>query len=296
MKFSIRFADQIVGVLIILALAILIVVVFMIGKSQRWFVRDLQYVTYLTSANGVRTNMGVQYKGITIGHVKKIALARDDEVEVTFTIFEEYSDRVRYGSLVEVQVSPIGLGNSFIFYSGNGTDLMPEGTVIPEVNSAAGKILISNNQIDMPESTDSIVNIINRINQILADLEMVTGDIGERINPILEGVPNILSNVERITGGIADPDGALMTALERDGSVTTILEDLAGIIGNLEEVSNFIPAQLPQLAVLISDINVTLMQVQDLMTSLLNNPLLKGGVPERIETGPTGAGMRDLEF
>jgi len=46
MRFSIRFADQVVGTLVVLALAILIFAILMVGRSQRWFVQDYEYRTY----------------------------------------------------------------------------------------------------------------------------------------------------------------------------------------------------------------------------------------------------------
>ncbi|MCL1958043.1 MAG: MCE family protein, partial [Spirochaetes bacterium] len=164
MKFSIRFADKIVGALVLLGLALLIFVIFMLGKNQRWFARDRQYKTYFTSASGISPNMAVQYKGFTIGHVKKIRLSDDDSVEVSFTIFEEYGDRVKDGSVVEILINPIGLGNTFIFYTGRGAKLIPEGNTIPEINSAEGRRLVLMGLVDRQESTgDAITGIMNQV-------------------------------------------------------------------------------------------------------------------------------------
>ena len=107
MKFTIRFADQIVGVFIILALGIVIFAIFMLGSSQRWFSRDYYFRTYFPSATGLSQNMAVQYKGFTIGHVKSIKLDANDQVEVRFTVFDTYIDRVRHGSMVDVSTSPL---------------------------------------------------------------------------------------------------------------------------------------------------------------------------------------------
>ena len=129
MKLMIRFADQIVGAFIILALGALIFVIFMLGSSQRWFSRDYNFKTYFTSASGLSQNMPIQYKGFTIGHVKSINLADDDRVEVEFTIFDTYIERVKNGSLVEVSVSPLAAlgGNQFLFYPGLGKTLSRRG-------------------------------------------------------------------------------------------------------------------------------------------------------------------------
>jgi phospholipid/cholesterol/gamma-HCH transport system substrate-binding protein len=322
MKFSIRFADQIVGVLVILALAILVFVIFMLGKSQRWFTRDLQYTTYFNSASGLSNNMAIQYKGFTIGHVKKFELTEKDTVEVTLSIFEEHSQRVKEGSLVEVSVSPIGLGNSFIFYPGKGNNLIPEGMEIPEKNSDTAKLIIAAGMVEIPEASDGISSIINNVNSILETIKVSLNGSEETGEPNLEQIISnvkdttagltalaqtlsdqispILGNLQTVTDQISDPSGTVMSVLGSDGSLSTSLtsaiDSLASIIDNLDKTSAFIPAQLPQVGVLISDLNGALRTAQGVLTSIANNPLLKGGIPEYKETGPGAASPRDMEF
>jgi len=323
MKFSIRFADKIVGTLVILALAILIVVIFMLGSSQRWFARDYQYRTYFISASGLSPNMAVQYKGFTIGNVKKIKLSEDDNVEVHFTIFEEYQDRVKDGSVVEILVNPIGLGNSFIFYPGKGKEILPEGSIIPEINSPEARLLMSSGLVDRQESTgDSIVNIVNNareilenvnialsgskgsdeitLGQIILNIERVTASISEVTDALTQMLNPILENIEVVTGQISDPSGTVMSILDSEGPIytdlTSSIHSIADMIENLNKTSDFIPSQLPQVAILINDLSVALRSAQDVLTAVSNNPLLRRGIPERTETAPGGSGNRNLDF
>jgi phospholipid/cholesterol/gamma-HCH transport system substrate-binding protein len=320
MKFSIRFADQIVGALVILALAILVVVVFMLGKTQRWFVNDVQYKTYFTSASGISRNMAVKYKGFTIGHIKKLSLSDDDRVEIMFTIFEEYSHRVTEGSLVGVQESPIGLGSSFNFYPGKGKEPIPVGYVIPEVNSVEAQLYIRRGMADSPKSNDSIGNIVNQVSEtlenvnvilgtvnrslagadgepalgpIIKNIEKVTEDITIMTGTLSEQIEPLMKNIESLTAKISDPSGAVMGILGADGPLYKGINSIAEIIENLNKTTEFIPAQLPQVAVAINELNIILRQVQDLLTAIANNPLLKGGIPEHNETGPGGANPRN---
>jgi phospholipid/cholesterol/gamma-HCH transport system substrate-binding protein len=306
MKFSIRFADQIVGILVVLALVILVFVVFMLGKNQRWFVHDSEYKTYFTSASGISRNMAIQHKGFTIGHVKNLSLSDDDRVEIIFTIFEEYAKRVTEGSVVEVQESPIGLGSSFVFYFGRGIEQIPEGSVIPEANSPEAKQYITRGLTDITKTSDSIGNIVNQVNSILdtinqalvgangedsignivSNVEGVTANLNSLTRELNDQLKPLISNLELFTAGISDPKGPLNEGIK----------SLAGIIENLNKTSEFIPAQLPQIAVAINELNIVLRQVQDVLTSVANNPLLKGGIPEQNETGPTGASPRDQKF
>jgi phospholipid/cholesterol/gamma-HCH transport system substrate-binding protein len=306
MKFSIRFADQIVGTLVVLALAILVFVVFMIGKNQRWFVNDNQYKTYFTSASGISPNMPVLHKGFTIGHVKKLSLSYDDRVEIIFTIFEEYAHRVTEGSVVEVQESPIGLGSTFVFYPGKGTEIIPDGNVIPEVNSPEAKPYMARGLTEIPKANDSIGNIVNQVNsiletinkalvgangedsivQIVGDVQGVTGNLNTLTTELTDQLKPLITNLESFTAQISDPKGPLYEGLI----------SLAGIIENLNKTSEFIPAQLPQIAVAVNELNIVLKQIQDVLTSIANNPLLKNGIPEQNETGPTGANPRNQKF
>ena len=78
MKFKIRFADQIVGLFLILSLVSVVFIIIMLGRSQRWFAKDYAFNTVLLSATGLSKNMPVQYKGFTIGNVKNFYLNGDD--------------------------------------------------------------------------------------------------------------------------------------------------------------------------------------------------------------------------
>jgi phospholipid/cholesterol/gamma-HCH transport system substrate-binding protein len=337
MKFSIRFADQIVGVFIILALGMLVFVVFMLGSSQRWFSRDYHFKTYFNSASGLSENMPVQYKGFTIGHVKSFDLSGDDLVEVRFTIFDTYVDRVKQGSLVEILVSPIGLGNQFMFYSGAGSGLVAEGETIPAVNSSEGKRLLASGQALLPDRNDSINNMMNQANTLLAILNGVLTDVDEAfkgtdqttvgrtlgnvelaaaglelmsrklpddldmmVTGIMDQLRPILSDLNALSQSLADPNGSVMSVLDSGGDVYTdliiSLDAISGLLQNLKQVSDFIPPQLPQLAALLFDLQTALKSAEDVLVALTNNPLLKGGLPERKEVPAGGARPRDLEF
>ena len=333
MKFNIRFADQIVGGLIILALAIVIFVIFMLGSSQRWFSRDYHYKSYFTSASGLSQNMAVQFKGFTIGHVTTIRLAEDDRVEVRFTVYDTYVDRVRQGSLVEVLISPIpGIGNQFVFYPGTGTEPVPEGEIIPSVNSSEGKRLLATGLAMRPERDDSINNIMNRAGTLLTTLNETlielqgsgNSDLGRAVRNVEQSTANlsrtidelpkelmasltgliaqidpVLENLNRFSASLANPDGTVMAVLESDEIYAGLTDSLASIsatLRNLEKTSEFIPAQLPQVAVLLADLHTTLKTAEDVLVALTNNPLLKRGVPEHQETRAGGSRPRDLEF
>jgi phospholipid/cholesterol/gamma-HCH transport system substrate-binding protein len=317
MKFSIRFADQIVGALIVLAVGIIIFVIFMLGSNQRWFSHDAHFYTYFPSASGLSQNMAIQYKGFTIGRIKSIRLDEKDQVEVRFSIFDTYIDRVRKGSLVEVIVSPIGAlgGNQFVFYPGTGTELLDEGDTIPEASSAEGKRLLAIGLAQRPDRDDSILNIINNVGTIIADVQdalkgtdqtslgRTMGSVeaaAADVDKLMAELEPALANIRSLSDQMADPNGSLAKVLDSEGRVysdlTSSLDAISATLKNLEKTSDFIPAQLPQVAVVVNDLHSALEVFEDVLVALTNNPLLKQGVPERKETRIGGSQTRNLEF
>jgi len=338
MKFSIRFADQIVGALIILAMVILVFVIFMLGSNQRWFSRDYNFKTYFPTASGLSKNMPVQYKGFTIGRVKSFELA-GDQVEVHFTIFDTYIDRVKNGSLIDILVSPIGGlgGNQFMFFPGMGKDLVPEGETIPAVNSAEGKQLMAMGLAVHSDRDDSVNNIMNSVGTLLGTLNVLLGDMQEAfegtertslgrtmggleqaasglqqmaqklptdiegsINRIMVQIEPLLVNLRQVSNKIADPDGSIAAILDADGDVykdlVKSLDALSGTLRNVEKTSEFMPSQVPQLAAMIAELRGLINTMQDVGTAAKNNPLLKGGIPEKKGSNTGGASNRDMEF
>jgi len=332
MKFKIRFADQIVGLFIVFSLVSLVFVTVMLGRSQRWFARDVSFYTTMQTAGGLSRNMPVQYRGFTIGNVRHFYLFNDG-VTVYFTIHEEYRDRARLGSTVEMLSSPIGLGNQFLFHPGRGEEL-PEDSFVPVLGSPQARDLIRRGLAVEPQHDDSIAIIMSRANSVLDELYRTLAQVNEAfgtgtddtelgliagslrrtmagaealpqtvtqlIDRVNEDLVSILSNINTLTTELADPDGLFFAVLDTDGEVyTNLLESLgsiASILENLDRAAAFVPAQLPQIAGLIMDLRGTMRTAEDVLVALTNNPLLRRGVPGRPETESGGVNPRNIRF
>lgn len=310
MKFRIRYADQIVGLLVILALGSLIAVIFLLGSQQRWFSRDYQYKTYAATASGLGVNMPVLLKGIQIGAVKRFNLTDDDKVEVNFTIYSEYNDKVKLGSLIQIVASPIGLGTQFNFYPGLGSEPVEEFDLIPTDTSAEGRRLNERGLSSIPVQSDTIAILISKVNNLLDSIQITVNEVnlalqgneksvlGRTLGLLpaeMEGIHEIIQDIAVITGQLQQPDGVL-SLLDGKGELVTGLKSsmnsLSGILSNLEKTSAYIPRELPSL---ITDIRGVLQTAEDVLIALRNNPLLKNGVPERVETG-AGTNPRGVTF
>jgi phospholipid/cholesterol/gamma-HCH transport system substrate-binding protein len=340
MRFTIRYVDQVVGVLAIAALAALAALIVFLGSSQRWFSKNYQFKTYFDSAAGLSKNMAVQFKGFTIGRVKSFDLTWDDRVEVRFYIFDTYLSRVRQGSLVDISISPVGLGNQFLFYPGLGAGQIEEGELIPSVSSREGKAALETGIAFLPKQDDSIGMILSQVNAVLAGIETLSRDLSgafegtsgtslgrtlgnieettrgltempgmvqgsldqalETVDQLMKSIQPILANLQTVSDDLSDPQGTVAQVLDAEGPVyanlVATMESVSATIGSLEKTAAYVPAQLPQLTAMLSEMQQVLGSVEDVLTAVLNNPLLKNGVEKRAESQSTGTSMRDITF
>jgi ABC-type transporter Mla subunit MlaD len=82
MSFKFKHLEKIVGFFLTLALLIVVAVIVMIGREQRWFEKQHIYTTKFTSGESVSVGMQVQIKGIQTGEVKSVFLTEDNLIEV----------------------------------------------------------------------------------------------------------------------------------------------------------------------------------------------------------------------
>jgi len=130
--------------------------------------------------------------------------------------------------------------------------------------------------------------------------EKLPGDLENAITGLMEQLEPILANLKDLSDGLADPDGTVASILNSEGDIyrdlVKSLDAISGTLRNLEKTSDFVPSQLPQIAVLVNDLHGALQVFEDVLVSLTNNPLLRKGIPEHKETQTGGARTRDLEF
>jgi phospholipid/cholesterol/gamma-HCH transport system substrate-binding protein len=231
-KFRIRFADKIVGLLIIVALGILVFSIFMLGKRHRWFAKDQAFLSHFDSASGLSANMPVQYRGFTIGNVKSFDLTADDKVEVSFTIYDTYLDRVRVGSLVEMRSNPIGIGGGqFLFHPGLLPDPL-EGDFIPSVNSDEGRDYLEKGLVVISGQDDSITVIISRVNALLQNVNGVVLQLrdafrGTEATALGRSVSGLEGTIRDASSLVGNVDAGLKQPLENAGQITEAIGRIA---------------------------------------------------------------------
>lgn len=309
MKFKIRFAEQIVGIFSIGALAGLIALIFAIGGRQHWFDKKSNYYTVFDSGSGLSVGMDLNYKGFSIGKIKKVSL-EGIMVRVDYYVLGEYSSYIKENSLVQLVTSPIGLGSSFNFYPGIGETLLEDGSEIFRVDSVPGQVIVEENLNRIEKQTDSIGSLMNQVSTLLTNVNSLVGQLDAafagRVKTKITPVQSIVKEVDDITKNInlvlTAENGAVSKLLGAEvyKNLTYTLSNLSKISADFTSVSQnadkLLETVTPQVDETLVQLNTILLQLQDVMTGVKNNPLLRGGIPDRTKEEPSTLQLRNFDF
>ncbi len=271
----------------ILAVAVTVALIILMGANQRWFRKNYEYYARFDTAKDVSVGMAITFRGFTIGRVNDISLNEDNQVDVVFTIQEEYIDKVTRDSLIQVVTNPLG-GGEILFHQGREiTPPMPEGSQIPIYDSKQGLRLREENRVIVLRDADPIAQALSQIDPILTNVDRVLvnvvglteeiqtalrGESGGPISGTLIGVESTILDLQRTVvrvNRVIDD-----TALQ----VGDLLADVQLITANLEQTTaaladptGLVPTLLDpkgSLATLLDDDNVLFDDIQAILVSL----------------------------
>jgi len=287
MRFRIRFAQQIVGAFVLLAILGIAGLMILLGANQRWFAKDYYFWSTFTSASGLSVGLPVTLRGFEIGKVSAISLTRENSVEVVFYIYDTYYPKVLPNSVLELASSalPIG-GGGLLFHPGRGFDTpLPEDSYIPSTQLEAGRVLVAQGLVDRPKTEDVLGSVIAQAGPVLVEVEetlesiravvdslqgslagegegpltVVLNDLTRttaQVNGLLTRVDAAAANVQRLTEGMSDPTGLAKKLLDPKGSIATLLDDdnrlFDEIVKAIEEL-NAIIAELSELTRFVNE-------------------------------------------
>lgn len=241
MKFKIRFADQIVGVFVFLAILALAAILILMGFNQRWFAKDYYFTSRFQSAEGLKPGMAIDLKGFQIGAVDNILLNDDNTVEIEFHIYDTYWEKVKQNSVLELVTSPIGLGGGLVLHPGKHRGVpIPDGGFIPSLDFPEGRRLVAEEKVEIPEKVDKIAAIINSVGPLLTNVDSAVLGVNALITEVTDSLSgegtgvtaDILREVRELTEEL---NTVLADTSER---LDLILTDTQGTIGNFKALSD----------------------------------------------------------
>ena len=275
MKIKMKFADQIVGLFILLSVLGLALVLILLGANQRWFAKNYHFYTILRSTYGISEGSEIKLRGFVVGKVDKLEPDfRSGNVRMDFHIFDNYyEDIVLENSVIEVIINPLGLGTDIAFHPGyveTGAPRLPilEGDIIYSKDSEEGLRLIKQGKVDYAGESDSILTLAAKAAPLIENLNNVLylideGISGEetrnnRIGQILENTKQLEQTLNNILLG-------------RDqGPVGDILENANVSMANIGKTTENLNQELEIILNQVEGFTANLEQTDGLLTRLID--------------------------
>lgn len=157
------------------------------------------------------------------------------------------------------------------------------------------------------ESAGPLGSIVTDASGTMSHVDKLTKDLSGQTKELLDSVTAIAKNVESLT---KDPTGLVPKLLGAKGSIPKILDDknelynqingsiseLQKTLKNVQEITSALNDEMPSIAVTLDEGRAAIKQAEDVMIGLKNNPLLKGGIPPRVERQAQSQSMREGQF
>jgi phospholipid/cholesterol/gamma-HCH transport system substrate-binding protein len=275
MKIKMKFADQIVGLFILISILGLSIVLILLGANQRWFAKNYHFYTILKSTYGISEGAEIKLRGFVVGKVDR--LEPDFEVgnvRMDFHIFDNYyEDIVLENSVIEVVSNPLGLGTDIVFHPGfveSGAPKLPiiEGEIIYSEDSEEGLRLIKKGKVDYTGESDSILTLLSKAEPLIENLNNISylideGIAGEdiqhnRIAQILESTKELEQTINNILKG-------------RDsGPVGDIINSASLTMQNVTEATDNLNEELEIILKQVEGFTANLEQTDGLLTRLID--------------------------
>jgi phospholipid/cholesterol/gamma-HCH transport system substrate-binding protein len=308
MKFRIKYADQVVGVFLMLSLVLVASALVFIAVNQRWFVHNASFKSVFASANSISVGTAISLRGFEIGKISKLSLTKDNQVDIEFTVYNEYIDKVTMNSVLELSTSPIGLGTSLIFHKGKSGQRLTEGELVPAIDSEKGKSMVEAGLVDIPKKDDTIARLLSSVNTVLENVNTTVlllnatlegkskgpvGEVLDNVNVTLRGATKAMTDfsgtmdwVQTSFGPVAQGAGDTLTGINSQlpavfAQVDSLLKQMNEAVANLQQMTESLkdtnglvprlmgdPALMTNIEQVIAGLNTAMGQVQTMLAGL----------------------------
>ena len=202
-----------VGILMVVATAVLVLTVFAVGNRRQLFIHHHEYHTTFRHVTGLEGGAPVLLNGVTVGFVKSIQLPETPEkqrIRVEFSVDSRYEDLIRDDTIVTIRSLGL-LGDKYLEVRGGSADaeVVPPGGRVTGRDPAELTEFVSSGE-DLVENLLAISSSLKVILRRVEAGEGVLGDLtkdpengeslGRRVDAAMDSLSSILARIERGEG------------------------------------------------------------------------------------------------
>lgn len=224
-----------VGMIVLIAVAILGVTIFLMGKERRLFESKVPFEIHFTRAGGLREGAPVSLAGVTVGSVEAVSFPtdiRENFIVVRINVVGKMAPRMRKDMVAKIRTQGL-LGDRFIELSGGNaaSDLLRPGGVIASVNPVDYEALLSGGG----DLVQNLTEVTGSLKNVLKSLEQGKGFLGQIVASDNEGgkwaetADNLRSasaSLKSILGSIEKGNGFLGQLIENRPAGQVMAGDL----------------------------------------------------------------------
>lgn len=175
-----------------------------------------------------------------------------------------------------------------------GQSTGPLGTIVGDIGAATAKLPGTMDQVDL----------------LVADVQARTAGLLDQVAVLLDSVNAVTGNLAATTESMRDPTGLVPKLLDPKGSIKTFLDDgnalykkVMSIIGEAESsiksltgIVSSLNGEMPKIAAMLNETRIAIKQAQEVLEGVRNNPLIRGGVSERVDQSSLYGSLREGDF
>ncbi len=259
MHFKFKHLNKIVGGFFILTCVLILGLLTIVARGQRWFQEYTNYYCYLNDGGGLTVGSPIMIKRLEAGKVIKLSLAEDNRVRADLNLFSQYQDRVKQGSIIKL-VEPLVGSSRLEIVPGSEQELIAAKGEIPAEQTAEGSLNV----------------LIEEATKLIKELENPEGDM-----------MLALANVNKATGELAD-------AMEnKDGTFQMLLEsrelynNLISSITHLDSLLADLDQTAPDLSAAIIEARRGLEETNKVLRALQKSIFLRGKIEQEMKVDST---------
>jgi phospholipid/cholesterol/gamma-HCH transport system substrate-binding protein len=308
----VRHTDEWVGFLVLAAIAVLLVAALQAGVLRDWFkpTSELRLILPAAGVAGLEVGADVEILGTRAGIVQRIVLDPNQQMYALIQIDEQAKPFIRRDSMAVIRRRFGVAGAAFVDISrGTGAEMDWRYAVIEATSERAPTDSVSALIDEVREkvfpildnvgsTTKSLAEIADRINRgegnvgrLLVDQTLVKEAEGtvasarqsmETLSTLIAELEQSAVSVHALTDDLRGPNGAPAVLARADSVLVTlkkILDDLAVASVRLPAISKNVEGGTANLPALMTQLQVTIQQLDQLIAQLRSSWLLGGGAP-----------------
>ncbi len=227
-KKDISWSELKVGVLIIIALAILTAIIVLVLGVESPFARRYTLYTYLPNTGGLRPDSPVMLEGVTAGQVVEYEFVSGDlekGVRIKMRLLKKYQDRIRTDSIAKLRSLGL-LGDKYIEIT-QGT---PNGRILAE-----GEVITGAPPLDLDELIAKGTHTFDNLSVTVDNIKSITQGIlnGEGTVGKLMRDDSLFNNVNETTRKLHEGQGTVAQLLND----AKLYKELSTTAENLRKIS-----------------------------------------------------------